>query len=230
MSEFGLDYNTTVVVVGTGLLGLASGVIGTFAVLRRRALVGDALAHAALPGICIAFLLTGERAFLPLLAGAFLSGLLGVWVVSLLARHTRTKEDAAIGIVLSVFFGTGISLSRFIQSQGSAGSKAGLDHFIFGKTAGMLAQDVYTIAFLVLAVVAAVALLFKEFKLVSFDPEFGSVQGWPTLRLDLALMGLLALTTVVGLPAVGVVLMAALLIIPAAAARFWTEGLAAMLT
>ena len=229
LGVLGLDYNTAVVILGTGLLGLASGIIGAFAVLRRRALIGDALAHAALPGICLAFLITGERTFLWLLTGAFLSGLLGVGVVSLLRHYTRTKEDAAIGIVLSVFFGVGIALSRIIQNLGTEGSKAGLDTFIFGKTAGMLLQDIYAITALVVLVVAVVALLYKEFKLVSFDPEFAAVQGWPTLKLDLCLMGLLALTAVVGLPAVGVVLMAAMLIIPGAAARFWAVRLGPLL-
>jgi len=222
------DYNTTVVIAGTGLLGFAAGITGSFAVLRRRALIGDALAHAALPGICLAFLITRERAFPALLAGAFLSGLAGVWLVSVLRRQTRTKEDAAIGIVLSTFFGVGIALSRFVQNQETGGSKAGLDNFIIGKTAGMLLADVYAIALVGALVVLVVALLYKELKLVSFDPEFAAVQGWPTLRLDLALMGLLALTVVVGLPAVGVVLVAALLIIPSAAARFWTRRLGPM--
>src|SRR5262245_5145817 len=205
---------TTKVLLGTSLLGLSSGVIGSFAVLRRRALLSDALAHAALPGICVAFLLSGHRSFLALLTGAFLSGLLGVGVISVLRRHTRTKEDAAIGIVLSVFFGLGIALSRIIQNQPlrEGGSRAGLDNFIFGKTAGMLVEDVYVILALLAFLLLVVTLLYKEFKLVSFDPEFAAVQGWPTLWLDLALMGLLALTAVVGLPAVGVVLMAALLI------------------
>ena len=220
-----LDYNTWVVVLGTGFLGLASGVIGTFAVLRRRALIGDALSHAALPGICLAFLITGERSFPVLLTGAFFSGLLGVWVVSFLRRHTRTKEDAALGIVLSVFFGVGIALSRIAQNTSVEGSKAGLDSFIFGKTAGMLSQDVYALLALVVALLLVVAVFYKEFKLVSFDPEFATVQGWPTTLLDLSLMALLAVTVVVGLPAVGVALMAALLVLPGAAARFWADRL-----
>ncbi len=223
------DYNTTVVLAGTGLLGLVSGVIGSFAVLRRRALIGDALSHAALPGICLAFILTGQRHFTALLAGAFATGLLGVWTVSFLRRHTRTKEDAAIGIVLSVFFGVGIVLSRSIQSMSVEGSKAGLDNFIFGKTAGMLAEDVYATLAAAALIGVAVVVFYKEFKLVSFDSDFSTVQGWPTLLLDLVLMGLLALTAVVGLPAVGVVLMAALLIVPGAAARFWTDRLGPLL-
>jgi manganese/zinc/iron transport system permease protein len=225
----GLAYNTLVVLIGTGLLGANAGLVGSFAVLRGRALTGDALAHAALPGLCLAFLLTGERSVPILLAGALVSGLLGVAVISGLRRWTRIREDAAIGIVLSVFFGAGIALSGIIQKRSSEGSKAGLDSYILGKTAGILAADVYWIAGVSAVSVVAIGLLYKEFKVTVFDPEFGRVQGWPVGLLDLALMGLVALAVVVGLPTVGVVLMAAMLILPGASARFWTDRLGPML-
>ena len=224
-----ITYNTLIVLLGTGLLGLAAGLIGTFAVLRQRALVGDALAHAALPGLCLAFLLVGERSLPAMLAGALVSGVAGVAIIALLVRWTRIKEDAAIGIVLSVFFGAGIVLSRIIQNQTMTGSKAGLDSYIFGKTAGMLASDVMLIAGLALVILIVTVLLYKEFRLTAFDPDFARGQGWPTLLLDLILMGLIAVVVVIGLPAVGVLLIAALLILPAAAARFWTDRLSGML-
>lgn len=224
-----IQYNTLVVLLGTGLLGASAGLVGGFAVLRRRALTGDALAHAALPGICLAFLLVGERSLPALLTGALVTGLVGIGVVSVLRHTSRVKEDAAIGIVLSVFFGAGIVLSRLIQNRVTTGSKAGLDSYILGKTAGMIAQDVLIIGGVSLIGLVVVVLLFKEFKSVSFDPDFARVQGWPVLPLDLALMGLVAVNVVIGLPAVGVVLMSALLILPAAAARFWTDRLAGML-
>ena len=206
-----ISYNTAVVLLGTSLLGANAGLVGCFAVLRRRALTGDALAHAALPGLCLAFLAVGQRSRPALLLGAFVTGVLGVVVIAALRRWTRIKEDAAIGIVLSVFFGAGIVLSRLIQNRSSVGSKAGLDSYILGKTAGIIAQDVYLIAGVSLASLVLVLVLYKEFKLVVFDSGFASVQGWPVLGLDLLLMGLIALAVVFGLPAVGVVLMAALL-------------------
>jgi manganese/zinc/iron transport system permease protein len=224
-----LDYNTSVVLAGTGLLGVASGVIGSFAVLRRRALLGDALAHAALPGIGLAFLIVGARSFPALLGGALVSALLGAALVGFLTRYTRTREDAAIGIVLSVFFGAGLALMKVIQNASVEGNKAGLQSFIFGQTAGLILGDVYAIAILVIAVLIAVLLLYKEFKVVSFDREFAAVQGWPAQALDYLLLGLLAVTIVVGLQAVGVVLMAAMLILPGSAARFWTERLGLLL-
>lgn len=224
-----LTYNTLVVLVGSALLGAGAGVIGSFAVLRRRALTGDALAHAALPGLCLAFIILGQRNLPAMLAGALCTGVAGVAIISGLRRWTRIKEDAAIGIVLGVFFGAGIALSRLIQNLSTTGSKAGIDSYILGKTAGMTRGDVYLIAGMALASIGLVMLLYKEFKLTVFDPGFAQAQGWPVVRLDLLLMSLVAVAVVIGLPAVGVVLIAALLILPGAAARFWTDRLGRML-
>lgn len=229
LSNFlGVSYNTLLVLTGTGLLGLAGGVIGSFAVLRKRSLVGDAVAHASLPGLGIAFLVMGHRNFGGLLVGAVISGLIGTIVITWLSKNTRIKADAAIGIVLSVFYGLGIALSRIIQDD-PTGQQAGLDSFLLGKTAGMVSQDVMFIAVVAANVVLVTALLYKEFKLLSFDPGFAAVQGWPVLIVDTLLLGLLVVTVVIGLPAVGVVLMAAMVIIPGVSARFWTERLGVML-
>ncbi len=218
-----ISSNTFTVVVGTSLLGLACGVVGTFAVLRKRALVGDALAHASLPGICIAFLIFHQKNFLLLILGALLIGLLSVFCINAIRQFTRTKEDAAIAIVLSSFFGLGVVLSRIIQSN-PIGNKAGLDDFIFGKAASMIRQDLYVICVTSLVSLATVAALVKEFKILCFDANYGWSLGFPILRLDYLLMSLVALCTVVGLPAVGVVLVSALLIFPGVTARLWTDS------
>jgi len=225
-----INYNTLIVLLGVGLLGAGAGLVGSFAVLRRRALLGDALSHAALPGLCLGFLVLGERNLPMMLLGALATGLLGIATVSFLCHWTRVRLDAAIGIVLSVFFGFGIVLSRMIQNMTTAiGSKAGLDSYILGKTAGIVAADVALIAGAAAACVGLVSLLFKEFLLVSFDPQFGRVQGWPAPRIDLLLTGLVAVVVAIGLPAVGVVMMAALLIIPGVTARFWTARLSRLI-
>jgi manganese/zinc/iron transport system permease protein len=224
-----MDYNTLVVVAGVSILGASAGLVGAFAVLRRRALTGDALSHAALPGVCLAFLFTREKHLPLLLLGAFLSGLLGVVIIGALRRWTRIKEDASIGVVLSVFFGAGLALSTFIQKNVPGGSKAGLTSYILGETAGMVAADVYLIAGCAAACLVVVLLLYKEFKLIAFDAGFARVQGWPASWLDLLLMALLAVTVILGLPAVGAVLMAALVILPGATARLWTDRLGPML-
>jgi manganese/zinc/iron transport system permease protein len=224
----GVEYNTLLVLTTAALLGALSGVVGCFAVLRRRALIGDALAHAALPGLCVAFLVAGVRSVPIMLLGALASGVLGILVIVALRRWTRIKEDAAIGIVLSVFFGAGIVLSNWIQNSTVTGNKAGLDSYILGKTSGIQAIDLVVVAAACLTCIVLVAAAFKEFRLVTFDAPFARAQGWPTAVVDLALLGMIAVVVVIGLPTVGVVLMAALLIIPGAAARFWTERLSTM--
>lgn len=224
-----IEYNTAIVLVGASLLGASAGMIGTLAVLRRRSLVGDALAHAALPGLCLAFVVLGEKSMPAMLLGALCSGVLGVAIIAALRRWTRIKEDAAIGIVLSVFFGAGIVLSRLIQNHFVDGSKAGLDSYILGTTAGMIASDVAWIGGAALVSLLVVVVFYKELKLVLFDVSFAKIQGWPVVALDLLMMVLIAVTVVIGLPSVGVVLIAALLILPSASARFWTERLDYML-
>jgi manganese/zinc/iron transport system permease protein len=220
-----MTYNTLVVLAGTSLLGAGAGLVGTFAVLRGRALLGDALAHAALPGVCLGFLVWGDRSLPVMLLGALATGMAGVALVGALSGLPRVKSDAAMGMVLSVFFGAGLVLSRLIQSRHAGGSKAGLDSYILGKTAGMLLGDVYLILGVSLIALVVTVLLYKEFKLVTFDPEFALVQGWPAAKLELLLMGMLAVMVVLGLPAAGAVLVVALLILPAGAARFWTDRL-----
>lgn len=221
------DYNTRVVVIGTTLLGIAAGVVGTFAYLRKRSLMGDALSHATLPGIAAAFMLTGDKKLGPLLAGAALTGLLGVLAVTALRRWSRLKEDAAIGIVLSVFFAMGMVLFSLIQQQGT-GAEAGLRTFIYGKAAAMVARDARLIGWTALVVIVGAGLLFKEFRVVCFDAAFAGASGFPVVVIDLLMMALVVATTVIGLQAVGLILVVALLIIPAAAARFWTDHLTSM--
>jgi manganese/zinc/iron transport system permease protein len=223
------NYNLLVVLAGTSLLGIGAGIIGAFAVLRKRALTGDALSHAALPGLCIAFLILRERNLVALLLGALASGVIGIAIISALGRWTRVRGDAAIGTVLTVFFGLGVVLLKIIQNLPGVGSRAGLNSYIFGKTAGMTQADVYVILAAAAACLALIALFYKEFQLVSFDAEFAQALGWPVYGVDLLLMSLVAAAVVIGLPSVGVILVSALLIMPGAAARFWTDRLGTLL-
>lgn len=224
-----LPYNTLVVLVGVSLLGLSAGVIGVFALLRGRALLGDATAHASLPGLCLAFMLVGERSMPAMLAGALVSGLAGVALLSLLKRWTRIKEDAALALVLSLFYALGAVLLSIIMTSWTGGGRSGLGSFLEGTTAGMAIADVYWVAGLAAATLAAVVIIFKEIKLIAFDADFAQAQGWPVFTLDYFLNLLVVLAVVIGLPAVGVLLTAALLIIPSAAARFWTDRLTIMI-
>jgi manganese/zinc/iron transport system permease protein len=223
------DHNTRVVLLGVTLLGLACGVVGCFALMRRRALLGDALSHATLPGIALAYLIVNQlggdgKQLHWLLLGAALSGTAAMIVLALLRRTTRLKEDTTMGMVLSVFFGAGTALLAIVQ-QLPDGSAAGLEGFIYGKTASLLPSDAWRIAIVAIVVLSMIGMLFKEFKLLCFDEAGAAAQGFPILLLDGLLMLLVAVVTIVGLQAVGLVLVIALLVVPAAAAQFWTQRL-----
>jgi len=221
------DQNTWIVVAGTTMLGLAAGIIGTFAYLRKRALMGDALSHATLPGIAIVFLLVGAKNAPQLLLGGAATGVLGILCVLGIRASTRTKEDAAIGIVLSVFFAAGMALFSVVQTQ-PTGEQAGLHSYIYGQAAAMSKADMQRIAFVAGLVVLCVAVLYKEFHVVCFDRAFAASQGVSVTMVDLLMMMLVVFTTVIGLYAVGLIMIVALLIIPPAAARFWTDSLTLM--
>lgn len=221
------DYTLRTVALGAGALGIVAGALGTYAVLRRQSLLGDAISHAALPGIVLAFILTGTKSTLVLVLGAALAGWLGTLVVMTVVRHSRLPEDSALGIVLSVFFGAGLVLLTWVQRFPDA-SQAGLDRFLFGQAATMLARDVVIISSLGAIALGAVFLFWKEFKLLSFDPDFGASLGLPMRTIDILLTTFLVIAIVIGLQTVGVVLMSALVIAPAAAARQWTNSLGVM--
>jgi len=220
-------YNAALVAIGATLLGFASGAAGTFLFLRKRALVSDAVAHATLPGIAIAFIAmvalgSDGRSLLGLMAGSALSAWLGLLAVDWMSRHTRLPEDAAIGAVLSVFFGFGVVLLTVIQTM-SSGRQAGLESFLLGSTAGMLFTDAMIIAIGGALAVTCTYLLRRPLTIVAFDAEYAASTGISVARLDLIMMGLVMAVTVIGLKVVGLILIVALLIIPAVTARFWTD-------
>ncbi|WP_343219082.1 iron chelate uptake ABC transporter family permease subunit [Cerasicoccus maritimus] len=219
--------------ISTTVLGLASGLVGCFLLLRKRSLMGDALSHACLPGIGLAFIVMTQFMGLEgknlsgLLLGATITGIIGVVLVMMIRNTSRIKDDAAMGIVLSVFFGLGTVVLTLVQ-QSPGYSAAGLESFIYGKTASITQQDADMIQAVAAVVFLCSVLLFKEFKLLCFDEGFSRSQGWPVNGLDVILLALVTLVTVVGLQAVGLILIIAFLITPAAAARFWTNDLTVM--
>ena len=221
------DYTLRTVALGAGALGIVSGALGTFAVLRRQSLLGDAISHAALPGIVLAFLLTGSKATIVLVLGAAAAGLLGTLIVMGVTGASRVPEDSALGIVLSVFFGFGLVLLTYVQKLPDA-RQAGLETFLFGQAATLLERDVVVIASLGAVALLTVFLFWKEFKLLSFDREFGATLGFPMQTVDVLLTTMLVLAIVIGLQTVGVVLMSAMVVAPAAAARQWTHALGRM--
>jgi manganese/zinc/iron transport system permease protein len=218
------DANTQWVLAGTLLLGMASGVLGSFAYLKKQSLIGDAMAHAALPGICMAFIIYGQKSMIWFFTGAAFTGLLATYFIQAIVKNSRIKEDTSIALVLSVFFGIGIVLLTYINQNGS-GNQSGLDDYIFGQAASLVGNDVKIITFVAIILLAVTATFFKEFKLLTFDPQFAEGIGLPTRFLNGMLMFLIVSTVMIGLQAVGVILMAAMLITPALAARYWTERL-----
>ncbi|GEK73772.1 MULTISPECIES: iron chelate uptake ABC transporter family permease subunit [Halomonas] len=223
------DYTLQNVMAGAALLGLISGVLGCFAVLRRQSLLGDTMSHAALPGVCLGFIIAGGRHMGSILTGALVTGALAALTMLLLTRLSRLKTDAALGIALSVFFALGVVLLTHIQGMNNA-SQGGLDAFLFGQAAATLRADVWIMAGITAIALALVAVLWKEFKLVTFDAEFAASLGLPVVWLEALLTMMVALAVVVGLQMVGVVLMAAMIIAPAVAARQWSRRLEGMVT
>jgi manganese/zinc/iron transport system permease protein len=221
------DYTIRTVSLGAAALGAVAGALGCFAMLRRQSLLGDAISHAALPGIGLAFLLTGTRATPVLVLGAAIAGWVGTLFVLGIVRHSRIAEDSALGIVLSVFFGLGLVILTVVQRMPTA-AQAGLDTFLFGQAAMLLGRDVVLIVGVGAAALALLALFWKEFKLLSFDREFGASLGIPVTAVDILLTTLLVVAIVIGLQTVGVVLMSAMVVAPAAAARQWTDSLVVM--
>lgn len=221
------DFTVRNVALGALLLGITSGVLGTFAVLRQQSLLGDALSHAALPGVCLGFLVAGSRQLVPILAGALLTGAMAALLVVLLTRRSRLSTDAALGIALSFFFAIGTVLLTYIQHTRGAG-QAGLDAFLFGQAAAMLPSDLWVIGGVTAFVLLVVALLWKEMKVTTFDAGFATSLGLPVGLLEVVMTVMIAFAVVIGLQMVGVILMAAMVIAPAVAARQWARSLGQM--
>ncbi|MBV7270130.1 metal ABC transporter permease [Winogradskyella luteola] len=221
------DYTLRTITLGTAILGAVCGMLGSFAVLRKQSLLGDAISHAALPGIAIAFLITGAKDTNTLLVGALVSGLIGTFWIRGIITKTHLKSDTALGLILSLFFGFGMLLLTFIQKQPNA-NQAGLDKYLFGQAATLVESDVWLMA--IVASICLIVLLFfwKEFKILLFDADYTKTLGFNTKTIDILITSFIVLAIVLGLQTVGVVLMSAMLLAPAAAARQWTNSLAKM--
>jgi manganese/zinc/iron transport system permease protein len=225
--DFFSDYTIRIIVIGTAILGFVSGSLGSYAVLRKQSLLGDAISHATLPGIALAFLLTRSKAPFVLIIGAMIAGWLGTLFIMTIVKNTRIKSEGALGLILSVFFGFGLVLLSFIQKIPDS-TQAGLDKYLFGQSAALLRGDIVIMSIFGVISLVTVFILWKEFKLICFDPGFGASIGFPSQLLETILTGSIVIAIVIGLKTVGVILMSALIIAPAAAARQWTDRLSVM--
>ena len=221
------SYTTQMVLLGTALLGLASGIAGTFAVLRKESLIGDGLSHAALPGVVIAFLLTGIKDIEVLITGAALSSITAAWLITITVENSKIKFDGALATILSAFFGLGMVLLTYVQSLNNAG-QAGLSKFIFGQAATILARDVFITSAAALIIIVLTALFWKELKLISFDVEYAKTLQIPVTFTLILYRSLLIMTIIIGIQSVGAILISSLLIAPAVGARQWTNKLGTM--
>ncbi|MBA6151869.1 metal ABC transporter permease [Gelidibacter maritimus] len=221
------DYTLRTITLGTAILGAVTGMLGSFAVLRKQSLLGDAISHAALPGIALAFLITGAKDTNTLLLGALVSGLIGTFWIRGIVTKTHLKSDTALGLILSLFFGFGMLLLTFIQKQPNA-NQAGLDKYLFGQAATLVESDVWLMAIITSICLIVMLLFWKEFKLLLFDADYTKTLGFNTKFIDVLITTFIVLAIVLGLQTVGVVLMSAMLLAPAAAARQWTNSLGKM--
>lgn len=218
------DYTLQVVALGSAILSIISGALGTYAALRKQSLLGDAVSHAAFPGICIVFLLTGIKKTETLLFGALISGWIAAILIRTCVNNTRIKLDSALGVMLSSFFGMGLMIITYIQKIPNS-NQAGLDKFIFGQASTLLIEDIKIMTLLGAVAILIVIVFWKEFKLFCFDQEYGNTMGFSIQLLDTLLTTIIVIAIVIGLQTVGVILMSVMLIAPAIAARQWTDKL-----
>ena len=221
------DYTFQVVALGCALLGIISGILGSFAVLKKQSLLGDGVSHSALPGVVLAFLITGSKNTETLLIGALITGLLATFFIVAIERNSRIKFDSALALILSVFFGLGLVLLTYSQKIPNS-NQAGLDRFIYGQASALVQRDLSIILFCGAILIIVVLLFWKEFKILIFDEEFAQIIGFNTKLLNGLLTFLIVMTIILGLQAVGVILMSAMLIAPAVAARQWSNKLSVM--
>lgn len=228
LTDFFTNYTLRTITLGTAILGAICGMLGSFAVLRKQSLLGDAISHASLPGIALAFIITGVKDDNLILLGALISGLIGTFWIKSIVKRTHLKNDTALGLILSLFFGLGMLLLTFIQKMPNA-NQAGLDKYLFGQAATLVESDVWLMAIVTGISLIVVLLFWKELKLLLFDADYTKTLGFNTRFLDILITSFIVIAIVLGLQTVGVVLMSAMLLAPAAAARQWTNNLGVMI-
>lgn len=215
-------------VLGSMFLGIGCGLLGSFIVVRKLALVGDTLSHAVLPGVALGFLWNATKDPVAIFIGATIAGLFGTVVVSWIRQTTPIKEDSALGMVLAGFYGFGILLISMIQRMETS-AKSGLDQYLFGQAAALAREDVILMGAVTALAIVVILLFYKEMLITSFDFGFARAIGLPAQWIHHMIMLLLAFAVVVSLQAVGVVLVSAMLITPAASAYLLTDRMHRML-
>ena len=225
--NFMIGHTFRTVALGCSLLGMVSGILGCFAVLRKQSLLGDAVSHASLPGVCLAFLFTNVKETEVLLFGALVTGVICIGLIQLIQNYTKIKFDSALALILSVFFGLGLVLLSYMNKLPGS-NKSGLNKFIFGQASTFIERDVNVIFITGIILLVIIVLFWKELKLVSFDSDFAKTLGFPSKKIEILISILIVATVIIGIQAAGVILISAMLISPAVAARQWTDKLSVM--
>ena len=222
------DSSIQIIALGAILIGINCGLMGGYVVSRRLSMFGDTLSHAVLPGIAVGFMISQSKNEAALMLGATLSGFLGVSIIALLKRHTKMKEDSAMGLVLSGFYALGICLITYLQKSPNGGM-SGLESYLFGSLVGLSTGDLLPLCICLSLIIVCFVLLNKELLLSGFDPSFARSVGLPVDILQYCIWLLLAFCIVSSLQVIGVVLVSALLIIPAATAGLLTYKMSRLL-
>jgi zinc transport system membrane protein troC len=221
------DYTFRTIALGCMLLGSVSGMLGCFAVLRKQSLLGDAVSHASLPGVCLAFLIIRSKNTEILLLGALAIGIICIGLIQTIQNYTKIKFDSALAFILSVFFGLGLVLLSYLNKLPGA-NKSGLNKFIFGQASTFVERDVRLMLYTGIILLIVIILFWKEFKIVTFDSEFAKTLGFPSRKIEILISVLIVITVIIGIQAAGVILISAMIISPAVAARQWTNRLSVM--
>lgn len=232
--DFFTNHTFRMVFLGTTIIGLVAGGLGAFAYLRKQSLISDVISHAALPGTLIAFLAAVSlgldgRNMVWLILGAVVIGVAAVLGANAITRVTTLKIDVAMAIALSVFFGAGMVLMRII-SNGDYPGKGGIQDYLFGNASVITYADLITSLVIGGLALGLTALFWKEFAITTFDAEFAATSGFRPRIVDPLMFTTIVIATVIGVKAVGLVLMVAFVVTPPAAARQWTHSLPAMVT
>ena len=233
--EFLGTHTYRMVLFGTMTIGLVAGALGSFAYLRKQSLMSDVISHAALPGTLLAFLAAvliwgaDGRNMMTLMVGAIIVGTCAVLIANAVSRHSKIRIDTAMAVSLTVFFGGGMLLMRLI-ANGSFPGKGGIQDYLFGNASVVTRADLFA-SIAVGAVAVVIMLVFwKEFAIRTFDPDFAAVLGYRARTIDTLMFTTIVIATVIGVKAVGLVLMVAFVVTPPAAARQWTRTLPGMVT
>ena len=220
------QYSFIVVAIGTMLLAMATGIVGTISILKGQSLIGDAVGHASLPGIILAFMISGRKSSLILMLGAIVAGIVAFLLIQIISEGSKIEADTAMAVILSAMFGMGMVLKSYIQGnpEYQGASQSGLASYIFGQAAYILREDVYIILAVSVISLALFIVFYKEIKVYVFDMVYAYTIGINSRLTSLLIMIITMILIAAGLKAVGAILISSMLITPAVTGLQWSNS------